>query len=118
MHSDQSSNLIHLPLEIAKESPRQVHTSPESAVEDLCERYAAATNFLREHFTEFRTGEKQESRFRAFYPELHIETASFTRIDSRLSYGHVSKPGTYTTSITRPDLYQDYLRHQIDQLMP
>ena len=33
--------------------------------------------------------------------------------DSRLSFGHVAEPGTYATTITRPDLFANYLRQQI-----
>jgi AMP nucleosidase len=38
-------------------------------------------------------------------------------VDSRLSFGHVAEPGTYSTTITRPDLFEDYLTQQISLLM-
>ena len=57
------------------------------------------------------------SRYRAFYPEIRFTTTSFAAIDSRLSFGHVSEPGTYATSITRPDLFEHYLTQQIRLLI-
>src|SRR5690606_8113522 len=35
----------------------------------------------------------------------------------RLSYGHVTSPGIYTTTITRPRLFRHYLTEQLDLLM-
>ncbi|MFO7919877.1 MAG: AMP nucleosidase, partial [Nioella sp.] len=50
-------------------------------------------------------------------PEIRITTASFGQIDSRLSFGHVTEPGTYATTATRPDLFQHYLTQQIGLLI-
>ncbi|MBL9059704.1 MAG: AMP nucleosidase, partial [Mangrovicoccus sp.] len=38
-------------------------------------------------------------------------------IDSRLSFGHVTHPGEYATTITRPDLFENYLRQQIGLIL-
>ena len=38
---------------------------------------------------------------------------SFDKVDSRLSFGHVASPGTYATTVTRPDLFRNYLIQQI-----
>jgi AMP nucleosidase len=35
---------------------------------------------------------------RAFYPEIRLTTSSFALTDSRLSFGHVAGPGTYSTT--------------------
>ena len=56
-------------------------------------------------------------RFRAFYPEIRIKTTTFAQIDSRLSYGHVMRPGVYAATITRPDLFREYLIEQLDLLI-
>jgi AMP nucleosidase len=53
------------------------------------------------------------SRFRAFYPEVSIATQSFAEIDSRHAYGHMFMPGSYSTTITRPDLFETYLTDQL-----
>jgi AMP nucleosidase len=60
---------------------------------------------------------KPDTRFRACYPQVRIETSSFGHADSRLSYGHVTAPGTYTTTITRPTLFRHYLTQQLDLLI-
>jgi len=38
-------------------------------------------------------------------------------VDSRLSFGHVTEPGTYVTTVTRPDLFANYLTQQIGLLI-
>lgn len=98
------------------EDPKQYENAAD-AVAALEAHYNTATQFLRENFQRFMAGETDGSRFRAYYPELRLQTSSFARIDSRLSFGHVSHPGVYATTITRPDLFRDYLTKQIDLLI-
>ena len=54
---------------------------------------------------------------RATYPEILIETSTYAKIDSRLSYGHVAGPGVYSTTITQPELFRGYLIEQFGLLM-
>ena len=56
-------------------------------------------------------------RYRAFYPEVRISTSSFSHVDSRLSYGHVPSPGTYSATITHPVLFRRYLEDQLSLLI-
>jgi AMP nucleosidase len=56
-------------------------------------------------------------RIRAFYPEVRLTTSSYAQVDTRLSFGHVSAPGTHATTITRPDLFRSYLTQQIGLLI-
>ncbi len=63
------------------------------------------------------TNGKPQTQIRAFYPEIRLTVTSHDKIDSRLSFGHVSRPGTYSTTITRPDLFRNYLTQQIGLLM-
>ncbi len=51
------------------------------------------------------------------YPFVRIHTDTVARADSRLSYGFVAGPGTYETTLTRPDLYADYYREQFALLL-
>lgn len=88
-----------------------------AAVEELRLRYSEATQFLIKNFEAFLKSDKPSQRFRAYYPKVTLTTTSFGRIDSRLSFGHVNGPGTYETTITRPDLFKDYLEFQLSQLM-
>ena len=56
-------------------------------------------------------------KYRAFYPEISIKIDRFAQIDSRLSFGHLTQPGHYATTITRPDLFENYLKQQIGLLI-
>jgi len=58
-------------------------------------------------------GEPIKAHYRAFYPEVRFFTSSYAKVDSRLAYGHFSGPGEYATTVTRPDLFADYLKRQI-----
>ncbi|MFZ3581439.1 AMP nucleosidase [Loktanella sp. DJP18] len=88
-----------------------------AAVTRLCALYDAATDFLTAHFSEvLRTGQS-DAAYRAYYPEIRLTTTSFAPTDSRLSFGHVPEPGTYSTTVTRPDLFRHYLEQQIGLLM-
>ena len=46
---------------------------------------------------------------RACYPFVRVQTTTVARADSRLSYGFVSGPGVYDTTLTRPDLFAQLL---------
>ena len=87
------------------------------AVAQLEWLYEQATTFLAQHFIQSVTGSKPAHRIRAFYPEIRLTVTSHAEVDSRLSFGHVSGPGTYATTITRPDLFRAYLIQQIALLM-
>jgi AMP nucleosidase len=87
------------------------------AVERLCVLYDTAATFLRDRFLDALGGGRPDVRYRAFYPELRIVTASHGKIDSRLSFGYVGGPGIYTTTLTRPRMFANYLTQQIGLLM-
>lgn len=91
--------------------------NPTEAVARLGQLYEEATSFLQTEFQATLEGRKPEARYRAYYPEICITTTSFAKVDSRLSFGHVSEPGTYSTTVTRPDLFEHYLLQQISLLM-
>lgn len=106
-----------LPVETPDMSPREQFTDAADAVARLCELYEKATGFLLGHFTRLLAGEQPQARYRAFYPELRLTVTSHSKIDSRLSFGHVADPGIYAATITRPDLFRTYLTEQIGLLM-
>jgi len=105
----------------AVETPRPVEpeffTDATAAVERLCVLYDQATAFLYQHFQTAMEKGHPGHRVRAFYPEIRIATASFAQVDSRLSFGHVSAPGTHATTVTQPGLFRNYLIQQISLLM-
>ena len=87
----------------------------EEAVELLRLIYDEAVAFLRGKLKS--ASGRNSARFRAWYPEVSIRTDSFAHIDSRLSFGHLSEPGLYSTTITRPDLFGSYLLQQLKLLI-
>ncbi len=97
--------------------PPQSFTDASEAVAHLVCLFDRATDFLRENFKEAAKGSMPENRIRAFYPELRFEVSSHIRVDTRLSYGFVARPGKYKTTFTRPDLFKRYLENQIDLLI-
>ncbi len=92
-------------------------TSAAEAVALLQKLYDEAANFLNNHFNTAMVEGAPSERIRAFYPEVRIVTTSYAQVDTRLSFGHVSNPGTYTTTVTRPKLFANYLTQQIDLLI-
>ncbi|MCF7698391.1 AMP nucleosidase [Loktanella sp. M215] len=95
----------------------EIFDDAAAAVARLCALHDAATGFLTTHFSEvLRTGQSDAS-YRAYYPEIRLTTTSYAPTDSRLSFGHVPQPGTYSTTVTRPDLFRHYLEQQIGLLM-
>jgi len=95
----------------------RVYDTAEAAVDALIALYETATAFLSGHFTAVMGGAPAAGRYRAFYPEISITTASFARVDSRLSFGHVVEPGRYAATITQPGLFRGYLTEQIGLLI-
>ncbi|OOY29433.1 AMP nucleosidase [Thioclava sp. L04-15] len=95
----------------------ETFTDAAKAVAHLESLYSEATGFLLEKFNETLESKTATARFRAFYPEVRITVSSHTKADSRLSFGHVALPGTYAATITRPDLFRNYLTQQLGLLI-
>jgi AMP nucleosidase len=106
-----------LPVQTPHYHPPRQFTDAAEAVAELKRLYAEGTEFLRRHFEELMHGKEPQARYRAFYPEVRLFTNSHAKIDSRLAYGHVAGPGEYFTTITRPDLFANYLTKQISLLI-
>jgi len=66
--------------------------SADAAIVRLEEIYERNTAFLRERFD------------------------AYARLDSRLSYGFVSRPGVHQATLTRPDLFRGYYTEQVGLL--
>ena len=96
---------------------RQSFTDAREAVAALKALYNRNTAFLRDSFAELAEGGGENRRYRAFYPEVSVSTSSYAQIDTRLAYGHVPAPGHYSTTITRPDLFESYLTDQLRLIM-
>ncbi len=111
-------NPLFLPV-VTPETPEpEGFTDAAAAVARLEELHGAACDFLTRHFSEVAGHTTHpETRFRAFYPEIRLHVSSHVRVDSRLAFGHVSAPGTYSATVTRPDLFRSYLTQQIGLLI-
>jgi AMP nucleosidase len=96
---------IQTPQAVATEA----FTDASSAVGRLEEIYERNTQFLRDRFEAYAAGEALTTTVRACYPFVRIKTSTHARLDSRLAYGFVARPGVHETSVTRPDLFRIYL---------
>ena len=117
MDSTKRPSRPDLPVQSPDYPEAKTTSDAAEAVAELQSLYAISTGFLRTHFRQALEGELPTHRFRAFYPEIHFSTTSHAKIDSRLAYGHVAGPGDYHTTVTRPDLFSNYLEKQISLLV-
>lgn len=90
---------------------------PAAAMTHVRAIYDSSIAHLREYLHRFVSGETPSARVRACYPFVRFHTSSVARADSRLSYGFVSGPGTYETTLTRPDLFANYYEEQFRLLL-
>lgn len=89
---------------------------PVKALEAVENIYKTQTDWLQARFDDF-TCSRLNSRSRAFYPYVRVTTKLARRPDTRKSYGFVAKPGIYSTTLTRPDIYHEYYLEQFRQLV-
>jgi len=108
-----SALTVQTPQAVATEA----FTDAEAAVGRLDELYEQNTQFLRDRFEAYANGELLGTRVRANYPFVRMTTSTHARVDSRLAYGFVARPGVHETSVTRPDLFRIYLTDQIRLLI-
>ncbi|WP_211596165.1 AMP nucleosidase [Paracoccus aestuariivivens] len=106
-----------LPVDTPPPAEMVYFDDPDAAVQHLIALYERASHFLLDRFVLTLQGETPKARYRAFYPELRMIVSSHAKVDSRLSFGHVALPGSYATTVTRPDLFRGYLTEQIGLIM-
>ncbi|MEM1288643.1 MAG: AMP nucleosidase [Pseudomonadota bacterium] len=93
---------------------------PREAVDALERIYGEQTQQLRDAFYAHMRSDRTDGaplKTRGFYPYISITTETYADVDSRLAYGHVTRPGTHETTITQPSLYRNYLLLQIGALI-
>ncbi len=95
----------------------ETFTDPAAALLRANEIYDASIAHLREALHRFVVGETFAQHVRACYPFVRVHTDTVARADSRLSYGFVHGPGTYETTLTRPDLFGNYYLEQFRLLL-
>ena len=89
----------------------------DAALARVIEIYQSGTDHLRQWLQRFVAGEALPGRVRAFYPVVRVRTQTVMRADARTAYGFVAGPGVFETTLTRPDLFADYLREQFRLLL-
>src|SRR5215471_17829834 len=115
------SNLDHMDPARSVQTPRgiatEAFTDAAAAVARLDDIYERNTGFLRDRFEAYANGEALTTPVRATYPFVRVTTSTHARLDSRLSYGFVARPGVHETTVTRPDIFRTYLTEQIGLLI-
>lgn len=92
-------------------------TDADKALARIKDIYATGANAVQEAFDRFSQGQ-QTSPVRAYYPYLGIEVPpEKLHVESTLSFGAPRDPGVYGTTLTRPDLFEEYYREQIELLL-
>lgn len=92
-------------------------TDTDAAVARIEEIYAAGVDAIRRGFAEMSRG-GAPAPFDATYPYVGLSVGrAELHVDARLSYGVLLEPGTYGTTLTRPDLFARYWREQIALLL-
>lgn len=99
--------------------PFRTFNDAGEALAYVTEIYESNSAHLRDAFERFLNGEVPEYKIDTFYPYVAITTSRPTEleIDTRRAYGFVAEPGRYSTTITRPDIFKDYLLSQFQQLL-
>ncbi|MFN3228745.1 MAG: AMP nucleosidase [Asticcacaulis sp.] len=95
------------------------YTTASAAVDRLKSLYSQAVSALREAlFVYLDTGQKPDPTARKAgwfsYPLLrvHWDGEGPSQLPLR-AYGRMTRPGTYETTLTRPELFEDYLTEQL-----
>ncbi|MEE9434090.1 MAG: AMP nucleosidase [Sphingorhabdus sp.] len=97
-------------------------SNTDKIVEEIKEAYEAAVSRLRADIAKFLIeGVAPPASARAAgdytYPQLVIRYAGIEKeSSSNLAFGRLEKAGTFRTTLTRPSLFEKYLREQIDLL--
>jgi AMP nucleosidase len=89
---------------------------PDAALAQVRAIYSSSVDHLRSALQRFVSG-ADLGHVRACYPFVRVRTDTVARADSRLSYGFVAGPGSYETTLTRPDLFGSYYREQFRLLL-
>ncbi len=95
----------------------QSFCSADDTLDAVKRIYNANTQILRDAFSDYCNGKKAGEKISAYYPYVKITTKLAKRADTRFSYGFAPRPGTYSTTITRPDIFDEYYHEQFRLLI-
>ncbi|MEM7618036.1 MAG: AMP nucleosidase [Pseudomonadota bacterium] len=86
---------------------------PVKAVDEITKLYDQSINTLREAWTDFSKNDLRDN-VHAFYPQVSVEITERSRTRNSLdSFGFMTMPSHYSTTITRPEFFRDYLIEQL-----
>ena len=89
----------------------RVH-SVEAAVDKLIELYETSCEIARVAIASGDYDRYNDVR----YPKIAVDIAKWVPVDRREPFGYVDEAGTYTATLSRPDLMAPYLRNQLRAL--
>lgn len=90
----------------------------DAAYDYITDIYCKNVSYLRYCFNCFAQDSLTlHKRVNACYPYVKIKTTKVAGKNSRLSYGYLSTPGTYSATLTRPDIFHHYYRQQFEILL-
>src|SRR5215831_9716277 len=90
----------------------------DGALQAVTAIYEASRQAIRARFERFLVGERTGAPVDACYPYLGIAVGlENIVIEERPAFGSLAYSGSYGTTLTRPDLFADYYRDQIDRLL-
>lgn len=93
-------------------------TDADAALARITEIYERGVGAIRERFLALAKGRKEPAPAVANYPFVGMTIGrAELHVDARRSYGVLLEPGSYGTTVTRPDLFGDYYREQIAFLL-
>ena len=95
----------------------QAMASVEVAIDQMVALYERGLATIEERFRAFAAGTLQPGEGHVCYPYLCAEVASNQSARTGLSFGKVSAPGLYGTTITAPKVFRRYLREQLELLI-
>jgi AMP nucleosidase len=99
----------------------QVFGSAPQAFQRIQEIYSQQIKLIRDSFQRAISCPEREAPFTSApgtYPYIGISVpSSQLNTNASLSYGAVTDPGIYGTTLTRPDIFEDYYLEQIHHLI-
>ena len=101
----------------------KINQESAALIDELARHYDDAVEALQSAISAFVLhGEKPDRKARKdglfCYPELRVRYRGDAVVPAPLrAFGRLVAPGTYATTVTRPRLFADYLREQLDLLI-
>jgi AMP nucleosidase len=92
-------------------------TDAALAVAEIKRLYAEQTRYLKAALEAYSSSGSLPERVRGFYPEVRVTVTHPGKIDARAAYGYITEPGTFATTLTQPELYENYLITQLSSLI-